>query len=330
MGELNLIRQETLDWAASGGPFTGEAQVICGGDNMFHVNKGAFGIRIDAADGITLNNVQVDTIENLAQPGSPMCGKDMANSHPASIQMHFYMGGDAVGVSIAGSQSIDFQNCAVRHVTSQNGNAHGVTIRGNSDYISGTVAVGKLTTNHLSKSAGQADFFKSRLPLAHNHEPPVALPLHVQEYSCFPGDTMMDWMRMSGTDPSDMANMAAGGSDDDDLLKPLVPGVDVITCSLVTQLEPIDGSKKLVFPVGSRSATTTDAAASGGAGAASSGVSKGAFVAVLVVVLIIVVVGGAYGYKVKSESNPAQKLANPSYQESGAIQMSAIPAASNA
>ena len=324
--QLSLIRQETLDWAASGGPFTGEAQVICGGDNMFHVNKGVFGLRIDAAVGVTLDNVVIDTVENLAQPGSPMCGDSMSNSHPASIQMHHYMGGDAVGVSIAGAQKVDFQNCAIRHVTSQNGNAHGVVILGNSDFISGTVAVGKLTTNHLVASAGQPDFFKSRLPLRHNHQPPVAMPMHVQEYSCFPGDTMMDWMRMSGTDPSDMASMAAGQGDDDDILKPLEPGVDIITCSLVTQLEPTDGSAKLVFPLGSRAATFAPAGAGGTPSkGGKGGVSKGAFVAVLIVFLILITVGGVYGHKVKQDANPAQKLANPSYQESGAIQMSAIP-----
>jgi len=332
--ELNLIRQETLDWAATGGPFTGEAQVICGGDNMFHVNKGVFGIRIDAGVGINLQNVEVDTVENFAQPGSSMCGDSMVNSHPASIQMHHYMGGDAVGVSIAGTQKVDFKNCAIRHVTSQNGNAHGIVILGNSDYISGTVAVGKLTTNHLAKSAGIPNFFKSRLPLRHDHAPPVAMPLHVQEYSCFPGDTMMDWMRMSGTDPSDMANMAAGGGDDDDILKPLEPGVDVITCSLVTQLEPIDGSKKLTFPVGSRTGIVDTSASAGGEsgengengeGSSSGGVSQGAFVAVLIVFLILIAGVGAYGYKVKKGANPAQKLTNPSYQETGAIQMEPIP-----
>jgi len=323
-----------LDWAATGGPFTGEAQVICGGDNMFHVNKGVFGIRIDAGVGINLQNVEVDTVENFAQPGSSMCGDSMVNSHPASIQMHHYMGGDAVGVSIAGTQKVDFKNCAIRHVTSQNGNAHGIVILGNSDYISGTVAVGKLTTNHLAKSAGIPNFFKSRLPLRHDHAPPVAMPLHVQEYSCFPGDTMMDWMRMSGTDPSDMANMAAGGGDDDDILKPLEPGVDVITCSLVTQLEPIDGSKKLTFPVGSRTGIVDTSASAGGEsgengengeGSSSGGVSQGAFVAVLIVFLILIAGVGAYGYKVKKGANPAQKLTNPSYQETGAIQMEPIP-----
>lgn len=37
--ELNQIRQETLDWAANGGMYENQNWVICGGDNMFHVNK---------------------------------------------------------------------------------------------------------------------------------------------------------------------------------------------------------------------------------------------------------------------------------------------------
>lgn len=40
----NAITQETLDWAARGGPFEflstpGSAKPLCGGDVMFHVNK---------------------------------------------------------------------------------------------------------------------------------------------------------------------------------------------------------------------------------------------------------------------------------------------------
>ena len=85
--ELNLIRQETLDWAAKGGNYEGADQVICGGDNMFHVNKGAMGIRLDAGDGITVSNVNIDVVENQASAGSRMCsGVRKVRAHPQDSQ----------------------------------------------------------------------------------------------------------------------------------------------------------------------------------------------------------------------------------------------------
>ena len=132
---------------------------------------------------------------------------------------------------------------------------------------------------------------------------------------------------MGGTDPNDMAAKAAGG-DDDDILKPLEPGKDIITCSLVTQLEPIDGSKPLKFEVGSRVGAPASEDGEGGEGGESGesagGASKGAVVAVLVIFLLLVVVGGVLGYRAKANQVPRTKLQNPSYQEAGAIQMSAI------
>jgi len=71
---LNSIRQTTLDWAAAGGQYPATDNfVICGGDNMFHVNKGAIGVRVDAGDRVVLRNVEIDTVRNKGRPPSALC-----------------------------------------------------------------------------------------------------------------------------------------------------------------------------------------------------------------------------------------------------------------
>jgi hypothetical protein len=305
---------------------------MCGGDNMFHMNKGVFGIRLDAAENVKLQNVEIDTIENFAPPGSPMCGGDIYKSHPASIHNKIYMGGDAIGVSISGSKNVEFEHTALRHITSQNGNARGVTLFGDTDDVRGTVMVGKVGTNYLQGgSTAEPNFFKNRLPLQHHHAPPLASPLYVQEYACIPGTTMMDWMRMGGG-VDGMAAMRAQAGDDDDILKPLVPGVDEITCSLVAQLEPVDGSAKLVFPVGSDVAvnqpgtgpsppgTGTDASTDGGGG----GASVGVFVAVLVIAIVVVAVAVVFGFKSSAGAAGAGAGGAANKYEANSIQMAPV------
>jgi hypothetical protein len=79
----NSIRQTTLDWAARGGQYpSSDGFVICGGDNMFHVNKGAIGVRIDAGDRVVLHNVAIDTVTNSGKPPTTLC--------PASNPVHLH------------------------------------------------------------------------------------------------------------------------------------------------------------------------------------------------------------------------------------------------
>ena len=86
---LNTITNATLAWAAAGGLYPssegGDCIVIGGGDNMFHVNKGAIGIRIDAGVGVDLRNVEIDTVRNTGRPVGTLC-PDQRKRHPAQSQ----------------------------------------------------------------------------------------------------------------------------------------------------------------------------------------------------------------------------------------------------
>ena len=84
----NSIRQTTIDWAAAGGQYPATDNfVICGGDNMFHVNKGAIGVRVDAGDRVVIRNVEIDTVRNNGRPPSALCpARTTVKPHPMMTQ----------------------------------------------------------------------------------------------------------------------------------------------------------------------------------------------------------------------------------------------------
>jgi hypothetical protein len=117
--------------------------------------KGAFGIRVDAADDVVINNVEIDTVANVGHPVSTSCfrGNDTPLKLNGGQTQNWYTGTDAVGVSIAGSTDVMFSgHNIVRNVMSAAGNVYGVKLVHMSDSVMGQMTVGSLTTLLASNS----------------------------------------------------------------------------------------------------------------------------------------------------------------------------------
>eukprot|EP00041_Stephanoeca_diplocostata_P022160 m.525069 g.525069 ORF g.525069 m.525069 type:complete len:938 (+) comp21999_c0_seq2:92-2905(+) len=231
---LNTIRQSTLDWAAQGGLYSASDDfVICGGDNMFHVNKGALGIRVDAGLQAVFKNIEVDTIRNSGKPVSTICTSQTLRLHPHQSQQ-WYTGTDAVGVSFAASSDADFVgHNVIRNILSSSGNAYGIQLLQVTDNIRGRALVGTVQTLrgaqfYPSLSANQ--IYDTR-PNVHKHGGlPEAQTMLVDKYACIPGDNMEMFMDESMR------------MDDDDDNAPA--DVHTMTCRFVVDLEPAS-----VFPI---------------------------------------------------------------------------------
>lgn len=138
----NSISQELITWVESGTPLTNYLELnpgphgtgfICNGDQMFHVNKGVIGFKLDGAIGVDVRNSQAKNISNIGKAGSSICGS-YERSHPAAT-LKGYGGAITRGVSIAGSQDVSLTDIEINKVSSKNGSAIGVDIQTDSKNV---------------------------------------------------------------------------------------------------------------------------------------------------------------------------------------------------
>lgn len=280
---LNTIRPSTLDWAAKGGLYPASDDfVICGGDNMFHVNKGAFGVRIDGAQNIVIKNVEIDTIINSGRPVATICGKPTQRLHPMQTQQ-WYTGTDSVGISFSATLDVELVGRnTIRNVLSSSGNAYGLQVLHVSDYVKGRAIVGEVQTLRGAQTYPElsaTEIYNVRPNIKHHGGPPIAETMHIDSYACIPGDNMEMYM-----DEGMMSMM----DDDNDIADP-----HTMTCRVVVDLETAR-----VNPVRSPLAPPSDYTricpvsvniSDGSSGGSDDGgsVSRGTFIAVFVVVFFI-------------------------------------------
>lgn len=207
LSSRSTISASTLNWAR-GAPLTlplaedPAAAYACNGDSMFHVNKGVFGIRIDTARNVLLDNVQVggddgtvaSAVANLGSAGSPACGEyRLSKSHPAQTQLG-YNGADTRGIGIAASEHVRFNIVTVGRVLSSAGDAMAVDVAMGSSNIHGAVAVRHRPATCVADSdilERSQSLVLDKWPIVASvciatncpQEIPVACPLH------FSGDT---------------------------------------------------------------------------------------------------------------------------------------------
>lgn len=231
---LNTITNATLAWAATGGLYPssegGDCIVIGGGDNMFHVNKGAIGIRIDAGVGIDLRNVEIDTVRNVGRPVGTLCPA-LNKRHPAQSQA-WYTGTDAVGFSCASCRHVALLGAnKIRNIQSLSGNAFAMQFIQHTDYITGSAVVGRVSTQKGTQFYDQQSaeqIYANRPNVRQFGGPPVADVVFIDDYACIPGDGMdMD----NPTNDTMMSGMVMN----DDPYAP--PDPHTMTCGVVAELE---------------------------------------------------------------------------------------------
>jgi hypothetical protein len=103
-------------------------EILCNGDSMFHVNKGAMGARIDGANKIYMNNCTITDIKNIGSVGSTLSGHYI-ESHPGQGIQKGFTGNDAYGAIFSGINDLKCKNLNVNNVESINGSAYGVRLQ---------------------------------------------------------------------------------------------------------------------------------------------------------------------------------------------------------
>lgn len=159
----NSISQTLVDW------FAAEVQApnslpaaLCNGDTMFHLAKGVFGVRVDAATHVTLQDVAVLDIQNRGAAGSPLCGDyTAATSHPAATEPGF-LASRAFGINLAAARGASAYDVHVCSVHAAQGHSFGLRAHHGSSALAGTMAITDVTVG------------TQPLPAGAPHQPPVA------------------------------------------------------------------------------------------------------------------------------------------------------------
>ena len=307
--QLNTIRPATIEWAAKGGYLPQSAGTyICAGDNMFHVNKGAFGMRIDAGENVLLRSVVIDGVDNTAPPASTLCAAEDKHTHPLQAQP-WYTGSDAVGISLASCKPVTLEQVSIRRISSFSGNAYGVSLIMDSDDVEGTLAVGEVTTSLNGDSGAARNTYRigTRPRMAANcclntrDDPcaadaaciPIATPIFVDDYACVPG------MAMMGPDFGDMCSMQPGGCNSSSAL-PFAS-----TCALRIKLESLSAAPSITFEPADHLQDSCPARTGGSSSGGGDG--DGTLIAVGLVVLVLTAACAAgFVFRARARRHAAQ------------------------
>ena len=118
---------------------SGDFKYMRNGDNMFHVNKGAFGIRIGGGHHIAVLRTVIDGVVSTGDTTNmdPLPGETADDAywtgghdggHPAAAPQHGYGGADAVGIAIAASSNVFLGATIVRNVHSRVGWSSAISV----------------------------------------------------------------------------------------------------------------------------------------------------------------------------------------------------------
>jgi hypothetical protein len=89
---------------------------LTGHDSMEHVGKGVLGIRLDGTNNVSISNVSIYNIKNIARLGSEY----------NKVQQRLYLGGIASAIHISYCKDVILKNSHIQTVISENSEATGV------------------------------------------------------------------------------------------------------------------------------------------------------------------------------------------------------------
>jgi len=152
------------------------------GDSMFHVNKGAVGLFLQAVDGLKVDRVVVAGVRNSGYPGSDLPGPYSGpgdGGHTAQGRQLGYGGADARAVHVGACSHVVMRHVSASALASDFGSAHAISIAGGSvgvdaeDLVLGDVTAGQGFANSGQPIPG------ARLPNC----APEAIGLFVDRFS---------------------------------------------------------------------------------------------------------------------------------------------------
>ena len=145
-------------------------QVICNGDDMFHVQKGLCGIRVDGVKKVVMDDVVFDTLINMAPLGDTSGGSYQL-SHPKSNQKG-YCACDLVAVNLSACVGVSLNDVRIRKLHSYNGDCCGVRIMNGSSGVSFTKCnINGMKVGYIEKNGiwyGQ-DAYGNQIPYQTNY-----------------------------------------------------------------------------------------------------------------------------------------------------------------
>ncbi len=152
------------------------------GDSMFHVNKGAVGLFLQAVDGLTLDRVVVAGVRNSGYPGADLPGPYTGPSdggHTAQGRQVGYGGADARAVHVGACSHVVMRHVAASALASDFGSAHAIGIAGGSVGVDAEdLVLGDVTAGRGFEESGQP-IPVARLP----NRAPEAIGLFVDRFS---------------------------------------------------------------------------------------------------------------------------------------------------
>jgi len=145
--------------------------ILCNGDSMFHVNKGCFGLKVDGANGMYLENFTISDINNSGDLGSLFAGY-YTKSHPDQGTMVGYFGAKTFGAVFTAVNDLKIENMGITNIVSENATAEGFLVQNGSCNLD----LNNINVDTVSSNAGGT--FNSNLTLLPNIEP-VSRGIHL-------------------------------------------------------------------------------------------------------------------------------------------------------
>lgn len=153
---------------------------------MFHVNKGALGLFIQAVDGLVLDRVVVAVVENKGLPGSNHAGPYQGASdggHAAQNQQQGYSGCDARGIYIGACSNVLADRIQAHGIVSDYGSSTAIEVGGGTEHakflspVAGLTQAGSKFANDedLENTENKPRTFLERFP----NLPPMVIGMKV-------------------------------------------------------------------------------------------------------------------------------------------------------
>jgi len=96
-------------------------------DDMFHINKGVFGIRADGIRKLKIHNCKIKDIENNGRLGNTKLGGEYKLSHDAQ-RIPGYHGADSTGINLSYCCNVKICRNVIKNIKSSNGESRGIRL----------------------------------------------------------------------------------------------------------------------------------------------------------------------------------------------------------
>jgi len=151
---MYLLSDELVAWAkgedsstALGDASKGGVQYLCAVDGMIHAAKGAFGLRIDGVDSVSIDTLTIENIVENGNLGYEMCGPCTKCAFEARTPYQIgYAGNMAQGISADYATNLKIKDLVIQNVESKTGRAIGFSVwPGTTVSMEGSILVQDIT-----------------------------------------------------------------------------------------------------------------------------------------------------------------------------------------